>query len=211
MSILKRFWQRSSASARRVHSDEEGAALVEFVIIFPMQLMLTLVIIQYALLIHAHMVVTQAAQRGARAAAVSDLADGVNLQTSAVRSVARTVAAITPVDAAGSYSQIGNVPNPGAAGKLQWEGSGGIRTDREQEAYALLRKVNVRRQTSGPDHGLVSCEVHFDYVMVIPVGGRTISILNQAAGAATADRGDRPTFTVKRAGFFMAPWLMGPQ
>lgn len=208
---MKRILERASASARRVHSDEEGAALVEFVIIFPMQLMLTLVIIQYALLVHATLVVTQAAQRGARAAAVSDLADGVNLQTSAVRAVARTVAAITPVEAAGSFTQIGNVPNPGAAGKLQWQGSGGIPPEREQEAYALLRRVDVQRQTSGPDHGLVSVAVEFDYVMVIPVGGRTIALLNQAAGASSGDRGGIPTFTVKRAGFFMAPWLVGPQ
>ena len=47
--------------------------MVEFGLVFPVQLLLTLAIIQFAYLAHAHMVVSQAAFQAARAGAVADV------------------------------------------------------------------------------------------------------------------------------------------
>ncbi|MGE0706459.1 MAG: TadE/TadG family type IV pilus assembly protein [Planctomycetota bacterium] len=196
---------------RRLHRGEEGAALVEFALIFPLQLMLTLTIIQFALVLYAHIVVYQAACLGARAAAVGDLMDdvGKSPQAAAHRVVARQVAVLTPVAPAGSFNG-GQVPQGGA---LRWRANGGTygySDQRQQEVYALLRNVNVSRDSAAGGDGVFACDVEFDYVMIIPVGGQAIASFSNLVLQASQRNGDFATFPVHRVGFFIAPWLLPP-
>lgn len=62
----------SRAHRRNPVQDETGAAMVEFALVFPLQLLFTLGIMQLALLYIGHMVVHYAAFQAARAALVTD-------------------------------------------------------------------------------------------------------------------------------------------
>ena len=74
---MRPIWKRLRARLRRVHDDESGAVMTEFAIAFPAQLFVTLAIMQFALILVAHVLVEHAAFAGARAALVADVA-GVN-------------------------------------------------------------------------------------------------------------------------------------
>jgi Flp pilus assembly protein TadG len=203
---------RPLSGLRRVHEDEEGAALVEFVLVFPIQLALTMTVIQFALVLYAHIVVYQAATLGARAAAVADLMPGISAEAAASRVVARQVAALTPLRPAGTFSTAGAVRPSGADGDLRWQndsGSHGYSTQRQDEAYNLLaRAVTINAVPNPP--GVFACDVAFDYVMIIPVGAQFIAEFNALVTATSVRRGSQATFPVHRVGFFVAPWLVPP-
>jgi Flp pilus assembly protein TadG len=188
---------------------EDGAAMVEFVIIFPLQLTLTLAILQFALLQYAYLVVQQAADLGARAAAVSDVmgADSAVMppQDAVLRMAARQCALLAPGTRAEYNGGIDATTFTGytvpAEGKLSWGGNG-FTDGREQQAYGLLR--NVTATLSG---GEANCEITYDYLMAIPVGAQFLILLNPKAKAATDARGGRTVWPITREGRCVAPWI----
>ena len=50
---------RLLSGLRRLHDDDSGQAMVEFVLVFPVQLLLSLLILQFCFVAHAHLVVEQ--------------------------------------------------------------------------------------------------------------------------------------------------------
>lgn len=183
---------------------ESGAATVEFVLIFPLQLMLTLMIIQFSFIAHAHIVVAQAAFMGARAAAVADGfsptndpgAPAANIrEAAALRVVARTVGVLTSGEAPdGGYPTPsvlggggGQSPLGQGAGELRWTrdgGQGGYDAARQQEAYRHLDAkvgggssalITIIDGTTSPQQGYIACEVRYDYVMTIPLANRVFA------------------------------------
>lgn len=234
--IIKHFVERMRELSR---DTESGAATVEFVLIFPIQLMLTLMIIQFAFISHAQIVVTQAAFMGARAAAVADGyapgnapggAAGNIRQAAALRVVARTVGVLTsgePPDGAFTQPAVLTGSPLRTQTRLSWPGDdqGGraLSTAREQEAYAHLTagaggstaQVTIHDGTTNPNQGFIACEVHYDYVMGIPLANRVFAgvggilfgghQMNQTASLAR----NRPVFTLKRTGYCPTPWTQG--
>ena len=186
---------------RLLTDDESGQAMVEFVLVFPMQLLLTLAILQFAFIVHAHIVVGQAAFLGARAAAVADMLP-IDQQQAATRVVARTVGVLTPngTDAA--------VPGGDVTHALSWNARGGqygFSTVRQQEAYGLLKRVGIRQDRA---NSYVSCDVEFDYVMSIPVANHFFAEMAGNEGRARAL--GLTVFPVRRVGFIAVPWASAP-
>jgi len=187
---------------RMLTDDESGQAMVEFVLVFPMQLLLTLAIIQFAFIVYAHIVVGQAAFLGARAAAVADMMP-IDPQQAATRVVARTVGVLTPNGTDGTAVPTKDVTHP-----LTWYSSGGrygFPELRQQEAYGLLKRVGVRQDRA---NAYVSCDVEFDYVMHIPVANHFFAKL--AANFGRSRGLGLTVFPVRRVGFIAVPWASAP-
>lgn len=188
---------------------ESGSAMVEFAVIFWPQLTLTLAIIQFALLQYGYLIVQQAADLGARAAAVHDIMgpDSQNMspQDAVARMAARQCALLAPgMRAHSSIDEStfggGSVP---AGGELKASGVGG--EARSKQVYSLL-KVD-KAEVSG---GEANCQITFDYVLQIPVGAQFIVLLNGDARARTngAPYGGRYTvWPITRSGRSVAPWV----
>lgn len=193
---------------------EDGAAMVEFVLIFPIQLTLTLAILQFALLQYATLVVQQAADLSARAAAVSDVMTDLDGTTpdqkaneAALRMAARQCALLSP------GIRADNQFNGGAAadtfsgltmptnGELKWGGNA-FSEGREAQAYGLLQRVEAVRSD-----GEVNCTVTYDYLMSIPVGAQFMQSLNAGSRAQSAARGGRTVWPITRKGRCVAPWI----
>lgn len=203
---------------------ESGAATTEFVLVFPIQLFLTLMVIQFAFIVHAHLVVSQAAFMGARAAAVADgMSDGSGpavQRAAAMREVARTLAVLSSGEAPETPATL---PTELPDMRLRWPSGDGQRVgfneDREQEAYGHLQPngVTILDLTADPQHGYVSCEVQYDYVMFIPVANhafaRTGGFVFGGDDPYTAESQarKRTVFRVHRVGFVPTPWTLPPR
>ncbi len=216
-SLLRRLF----APARRLHEDEHGQAMIEFVLVFPIQLLLTLCILQYAYLAHAQLVVGHAAFMGARAAAVADdnLMEGMTQQDACRREVARICAQLTSGDATGGAP--GTVP---PNGELKWQAEGGgyeVKGPYAAEAYSLLEDPIVYPEKQD---GYVSVDITFNYVMTIPVANHLFARFSRRAGGGGGGGGDEfffgtqgaynaatikygsTVFPIRRAGFISTPW-----
>ncbi len=184
---------------RRLDQDSEsGQAMVEFVLVFPIQLLLTVGIIQFAFIAHAYIVVGQAAFMGARAAAVADMS-GLSAQAAAERQVARTVALLTT----GGSGIDGTIPDNG---QLQWTAntgpSYGFSPERAKEAYSLLNPIGMHDGQSQ----YWSCSVTFNYVVLIPMVIPP-TVLEPGDPAPVTGR---PTFRIQRVGYVATPWRVAP-
>lgn len=219
-SLLRRLLARVSAPAKALHEDEHGQAMIEFVLVFPIQLLLTLCILQYAYLAHAQLVVGHAAFMGARAAAVADdnLMERMSQQDACRREVARICAQLTSGDAEGGAGQV--PPN----GELKWQAEGGgyqVKAPYQSEAYELLEAPIVYPER---EDGYVSVDITFNYVMTIPVANHLFARFSRRAGGGGGGGGDefffgtqgaynaatikygRTVFPIRRAGFISTPW-----
>ena len=193
---------------------ESGAAMVEFVMVFPFQLVLTLAILQFAFIAHAHIVTYQAAAMGARAAVVADGMEGYSQRDAALRVVARTVATL----ASGETRTPGT---PTAGGRLEWTSQGGKHgfSDAQQaETYGHLRvDINPPNPQTQSQRGYLACDVHYDYVMWIPVanhifaGGMGFWWGNGAGYDAVSQTRRMTVFRVHRVGFAAIPWAEAPR
>lgn len=206
---------RPARGARALHEDQGGQAMVEFVLVFPIQLLLSLTIVQFAFLAHAHVVVGHAAFMGARAAAVADdgLMQGLNQQDAARREAARILSVLTSGEPPGGDGGA-RVPS---GGELRWQAEGGghqVAPARQAEAYAHL-EVDVQPEV---DDGYVSCLVTFDYPLQIPVANHFFARLGRGGGGgafffgregayntASQARGET-VFQIRRVGFISTPW-----
>jgi hypothetical protein len=220
--MIERLKERFRHLARE---EESGQAMVEFVLVFPIQLFLTLVILQFAFLAHAHVVVSQAAFMGARAAAVYEGVSDLTPEEAAKREVARHVALLTT-----GGSAIGGGISLTPETELRWPIEGnrtnGFSPDRAREAYQLISGGRtapndgplLNRNRSSP--GWLACDVTFDYVMEVPVANRVLAAMDTAPGArpaapagtyAAPGGGQRyTTFRVRRVGWIATPWTEGP-
>jgi hypothetical protein len=199
-----------------LHRDESGQAMVEFVLVFPVQLLLSLTILQFAFIAHAHLVVEQAAFMAARAAAVADVPSSpVTPQKAAERIAARTCAALTSGEAPEGTA--------GAGGdELAWSGeSEGRRFNdaRQREAYAHLQDPvgggSMVKVMPYPQEAYVACEVSFDYVMLIPVANHLFAKLQEGSiqegyNDISRARG-RTCYRIKRVSFIPTPWTRAPR
>ncbi|MBL4847040.1 MAG: pilus assembly protein [Planctomycetes bacterium] len=190
---------------------EDGTTMVEFVLVFPIQLTLTLVILQFALLQYAYLVVQQAADLSARAAAVSDImgpdSKGMTANDAAARMAARQCALLAPGTKAVYNGGIDDAsftgPNSGLESTypLEWGGRG-FTGGRSKQAYGLLRVATATLAT-----GEATTEITYDYLMPIPVGAQFLILLNPEAIAETAARNGRTVWPISRSGRCVAPWI----
>jgi len=194
-------WIRNEL-ARLARDTESGQAMVEFVLVFPVQLFLTLAIIQYAFLCHAQTVVGQAAFLGARAAAVSDGMENVSPIQAAERVAARTVGVLTSgVDGPGRGDAVKD--------RLRWRAGNkpyGYSRAREEEAYTLLSvSLHPGGDPEAAGQGYVACEVRYDYLLQVPVANHFFAKVGSST-PRTSNGKDWTTFTIRRVGFVATPW-----
>jgi hypothetical protein len=216
--MIQRLKERLTLLAR---DSESGAAMVEFVVVFPVQLTLTLLLIQFAFLAHAHMVVQHAAFVGARDAAVYDgmtgmtlsglEADPISANDAALRAAARTVsvlaAGVTPTAAGGR--SLTTKPNIAPMkSDFRWgssEGGRQVPDIKQQEAYSL---INLELEET---HNAVGLTVEYDYVMIIPVANKMLADIQ---GLPTNERVQLPggmhAFRVRRKAYVPTPWRAHP-
>lgn len=191
---------------RLAEENESGQALVEFVIVFPVQLFLTLAILQFALIMNAHVVVQQAAFLGARAAAVSDTMTSVTPKQAADRIVARQLAVLTSGD---KDVKGRTVPSNG---KLEWEMKGkkryGFTEGRAEEAYSMLEMPDIHDLRD--KEGYLSCYVEYNYVLTIPVANSFFA-MSTPRNRTASNKKKLKVFVVRRTGFVATPWTQAPQ
>lgn len=211
---------------RRLRRDESGQAMVEFVLVFPIQLVLSLCVLQFAFIAHAHLVVEQAAFMGARAASVADAgvprgfddegawrAAGAKV---AKRVAARTCAVLTSAQAPASPATV----DAEDRSAMRWFGEGGgheLDDVRIQEAF---KHIDVQVLPHASD-GYVGCQVTYDYVMVIPVANHIFAQAQMKFGLGTIGEGDayndvsqerqRTCFRVRQVSFISTPWTRSPR
>lgn len=179
--------------------NESGQALVEFVIVFPVQLLLTLAIIQLALIMNAYIVVQHAAFMGARAVAVSDVEGAKAKDQAAKRVAARYCAAIASGESSGGG---------GGGDQLRWEASSGnigFSNAKQQEAYGYA----TVKANDEANQGYVSCNLTYDYVLWIPVANTLFATV--AGNRAASNARGRKVFRMQRVGFVATPWTMAPK
>ena len=194
---------------------ESGAAMVEFAVVFPVQLVLTLALIQFAFLAQAHMVVQHAAFAGARAEAVADgMIDRTTNQPipagdAAKRSAARVLATLTAgAEIQSDPAGLGTQPAIGLPTNLRWNNTAGgnqVHPLKQQEAYSLMR-IELGRTDNA-----VGVVVQYDYVMAIPVAAWLFAKLQ---GIPEADRvqlgqGLHP-WRIRRKAYISTPWRAHP-
>jgi Flp pilus assembly protein TadG len=204
--VIETFKERLRALDR---DSESGQAMVEFVLVFPVQLFLTVGIIQFAFIAHAYLVVGQAAFMGARAAAVADMSTGITPGRAAERQVARTVALLTTGNPNTTVGEAGAVNPP--AGEMQWSaqaasgtgttGTFGFNDNRAQEAYGLLARSRAPFAQEERQGEYWSCEVVFNYMVLVPIV--------MPVGSGPTINGRR-TFRIQRVGYIATPWKMAP-
>lgn len=214
-----------SAFLRRVRElsedVESGAATTEFVIIFPIQLLLTLLVIQFAFLVHATLVVDQAAFMGARAVAVADgMSDQVTpdvLKAAATREVARTLLVLTNLN---PPEVEGTPPTALPDTQLSWSSPNyTIDAARQSHAYSYLSEApggggGGVKVTVNSDH--VVCDVTYDYEMFIPVANHAFATMSFIFGSEGTYSGPsqarkRTVFRIQRVGFIPTPWTTAPR
>lgn len=213
------------SALRRLHHDESGQAMVEFVLVFPVQLLLSLLILQFCFVAHAHLVVQQAAFLGARAGAVADVGENKSWTdegtwTADGRKAARRVAART----VGVLTSGGTPFTPGGVDAddqkaMRWhDGSGGgseFSDPRVQEAFAHLEEVKFMPY---PREGYVGCSVTYDYVMFIPVANHVLAraqMVFNIGGSGTyneaSEKRQRTCYRIRRVSFIPTPWTRAPR
>jgi Flp pilus assembly protein TadG len=156
---------------KELRKDENGQAMVEFVVVFPVVFLLCLVIMQTFLLLSARQVVNYAAYCAARSAIVF-LPDGGN-------SVAKEKAKRAAIIACWSISPMKNFGSAETFIKPiedMVEGATGINFDLARR-YNMARSnvsVNLKpaKLNAKTPHQDVTAEVTYNYVMGIPIANR---------------------------------------
>ncbi|MBI4615589.1 MAG: pilus assembly protein [Planctomycetes bacterium] len=150
---MARFVER--LRTRRNGSREDGQAMVEFVIVFPVQFLFTVCLMQYAFLLIGRIATDHAAWIAARAALVACQPGGNTAQEDAERAAEEF---LTPVTGR-SQRVPANVP-------ILYPGWGPM--DRSTQAQAKTR-VEVLNVGSLETADRVTVVLHHDFELVIPV------------------------------------------
>lgn len=208
---------------RGLHRDDAGQAMVEFVLVFPIQLLLSLCVLQFAFIAHAHLVVEQAAFMGARAAAVADAGipngfdDEAGWRAAGAKAAKRVAARICAVLTSGEAPASPATLDDDDRKAMRWSAQGtsyGFDDERVQEAFKHL-EVTVLPY---PQDGYIGCQVTYDYVLVIPVanhifaGAQTIFRLGGPGDYNEPSRArQRTCFRVRQVSFISTPWTREPR
>ena len=162
--------------------DERGQVVVEYAIVFPIQLLLTLSIIQFAHIFVAKNIIGYAAFCGARSAMVGESAEDAS---------AIVLARITGVVGAESESDI---ELPGW-GELRGYG-------------AAKRKTNVEvTTTTEGDQVIVQCDVKHDLQLLVPIGNYVAYEFGQVFLPIGEDKGyGAPHLTLTGTCTLVRPW-----
>lgn len=180
---------------RLLWEEESGQAMVEFVIIFPVQYLIIAGIIQLSLLNLAHVVVNHAAFRASRAYLTSDESSGGMGGSSALEK-AEHAAAITcaPLSGSSGVSPKPDLTYPGARGTTTLPNSGGS---------SAKTKVSINFKE---DEHMIYCVVEHQYELIVPVV-RLIFKDSDNAGLPS----QFPHARVKEACVMPCPWLRKPE
>jgi hypothetical protein len=171
MRLARALWKSLRARLRGAHEDESGMVMTEFAIAFPAQLFVTLAIMQFALILVAHVFVEHAAFAGARAALVADVP---------LSGGASTGSNVQALEQAAAMRAACFVLNPIAPGSDIVSGSGASNPsaihfasgDRSAGAFAQT-KVTCTDQD-----GYIAVTVQHDYVMQIPMVNHWFALAN---------------------------------
>lgn len=137
---------------------QSGQAIVEYAIVFPLQLMLTLGIVQMAQLFVAKQVLEYGAYCGARSALTDMSQDPAKVEENAKRAVLVPVSRITGAGGVGSDASI-IIP-----------GWGGL-----VNSIAAEQKTQVTITNDGEgSHAVIRCDVNHDYELTVPIGGELV-------------------------------------
>jgi Flp pilus assembly protein TadG len=215
---------RLLAGLRNLHRDESGQAMVEFVLVFPVQLVLSLLILQFCFVAHAHLVVQQAAFLGARAGAVADAGkertgfstqEEIDSWAAEGKKAARRVAGRT----VGVLTSGGAPTTPDGADDddrkaMRWHNANGggneFNANRVKEAFAHLEEVKF---IPYPQDGYVACSVTYDYLMFIPVANHILAKTQMIFGLGTQGTYNEASqkrgvtcYRINRVSFIATPW-----
>jgi Flp pilus assembly protein TadG len=211
---VRRLLERARAFARRANREQEsGAALIEFTVVFPVQLFITLAIMQLSLIYVGHVLVQHAAFAAARAALVQDVpsGQGMNPQSAATQAAAIVLSAISPPDAdMGSASGVqgnngGTTPINHGPSNLSWQtqSGGSFSLGRMQGAFGLTTVTVDPGNVATPD--VCVAEVTFQMPLVIPVVSRFFA--QAGAGGQLVGAGyNYSTLAITKDGFVPRPW-----
>lgn len=212
------------AHARRLHEEQEsGVAMTEFAIAFPLQLFVTLAIMQFSLILIGHVLTQQAAFAAARSALVYDVPrDGAqnggqvaaDMSGQAKRAAAYVLMPLCPTNS--EWAGFGGPATP-ANGAIQLGTD-----DRSIAAFQLVRGANGGPIiTTGPNDDYVGAAVEFEMVLTIPVVNHWFAKIgvggnpgefwygpnNGAAGYNAASNARKITvLTMMHSAFLPRPW-----
>lgn len=185
---------------RLILAEERGTAMVEFVLIFPVQFIFILGIMQLSLIYVGAIVVNQAASAAARAALVADLTP--ETPQAAAERAARLVCS--------AVAGTGGVGGGGGAGE---EIPGWGRLERWNASWW---KTRVTGQFEDPHR--VAVLVEHDFELVIPVINRLFAAYWPEGwfGGGGRDRANQPTqrygyvphITLRETGYAYRPWAL---
>jgi TadE-like protein len=171
--------------ARKVELGEDGQAMAEFALTFPVVLTMVTLIMQFALTFNGTALVRYAAYNAVRSAAVYLPLNGGNGNNSTVLQKARLAVAMTmaPVCPRGFAGGFGAPPVGGNLGLIDL-------TDRLAYAYGVLvmtpNSVTLRTR-SGASSGwnvrdTIVCQVKFYFPMIVPPANQFIWLLRGGSG-----------------------------
>lgn len=142
---------------------QSGQAMVEFVLAFPIQLVLVLGIIQLSLLLIGRQVLHYAAYSAARSALVYD-SDPALASSSAQRAAAMVCTCIAGPSGGETGREI-SVPGWGPAG-----GSDRLRYDKQSDEKTHVDPTDVRFEETD-NAGSVAVLVRHDFELLVPIAG----------------------------------------
>ncbi len=191
VSATRRLGGRFRELAR---SQESGMVMTEFAIVFPVQLFLSMLIFQFALINIAHVIVNHAAFMSARAVLVADDSPesggptGVGTDRAELFYANEAAATITATIAgnAGVGNRGGNAFVLPGLGRMP-----------RRNAAAQKTRVQIIR-----NNDLVAVEVQHDYQLIIPVAALFFRDRNSPRGAI----GNEPHTTITEYGIIPRPW-----
>ncbi len=159
-------------SGKKLRKDENGQAMVEFAVVFPVVFLLCLIIMQAFLLLSARQVVNYAAYCAARSAIVFFPDSGhAEAKKKAKRAAIIACWSISPMKGFGGSTEKFIKPIEDMV-----EGATGINFDLARRYYMARSNVSVNVKPATLDaktpHQDITAEVTYDYVMGIPLANR---------------------------------------
>jgi Flp pilus assembly protein TadG len=193
-----------------VHREERGAVLIEFAVVFPVQLFVTLGIMQLALLIVGHIVVQHAAFAAARAALVQDVPSGQGAPNPQARAEYAAAVVLAPICATNADLASGRAAVQVTRDDLTWPAQGGqFKLNRAAGAYAPVTTVTL--DPGGAQDSYAAVQVRHEFALIIPVVNGFFAKAGPYAlygvnASSVQGRGIFPILPITKTGFVPRPW-----
>lgn len=171
---------------------EDGQAMAEFAIAFPLQLLIIFAIMQLAMVYVAKQVVSYASYQAARSAVVADDLNDAYVRAS--RASALICSPITGPTVAGSNFSVGELYS--GDNMIEVPGWGLL----PKSGISQRLKTHVSRLESYPDRGEVEVTVTHYYELTLPLVNHVFSWLVGGEAAGDADEVTGPTGTTPYGG-----------